>query len=99
MQGELEVGLQQTGFDRCVQSEQAVRGDLKKEWSTFSTADKSHCVALAKTGGESSYAESHHLYGNGARCPKGPRPSQWGFRRPRTIASRLLADFGDHFAA
>jgi len=57
MQGELEVGLQQTGFDRCVQSEQAVRGDLKKEWSTFSTADKSHCVALAKTGGESSYTE------------------------------------------
>ena len=57
MQGELEVGLQQTGFDQCVQSEQAVRGDLKKEWSTFSTADKSHCVALAKTGGESSYTE------------------------------------------
>jgi hypothetical protein len=57
MQGELEVGLQRTSFERCVQSEQAVREDLKKEWSTFSTADKSHCVALAKTGGESSYTE------------------------------------------
>ena len=57
MQGELEAGLQQTSFQQCVQSEQAVRADVKKEWSTFSTADKTHCVALAKTGGESSYTE------------------------------------------
>ena len=57
MQGELEVGLQQTSFQKCVESEQAVREDLKKEWSTFSTANKAHCVALAKTGGESSYTE------------------------------------------
>jgi len=57
MQGELEAGLQQTSFTQCVQSEQSVREDLKKEWSTFSTSDKSHCVALAKTGGESSYTE------------------------------------------
>jgi hypothetical protein len=57
MQGELEAGLQQTSFEQCVQSEQAVREQLKKEWSTFSTADKTHCVALAKTGGESSYTE------------------------------------------
>jgi hypothetical protein len=57
MQGELEVGLQQTSFEQCVQSEQAVREQIKKEWSTFSTADKSHCVALGKTGGEASYTE------------------------------------------
>jgi hypothetical protein len=57
MQGELEAGLQQTSFQQCVQSEQSVRDEIKKEWSTFSTADKSHCVALAKTGGESSYTE------------------------------------------
>ena len=57
MQGELEVGLQQTSFRQCVQSEQEVREQIKKEWSTFSTADKTHCVALAKTGGESSYTE------------------------------------------
>ena len=57
MQGELEAGLQQTSFQQCVQSEQATRDELKKQWSTFSTADKSHCVALAKTGGESSYTE------------------------------------------
>jgi hypothetical protein len=57
MQGELEEGLQQTSFQQCVQSEQATREQLKKEWSTFTTADTSHCVALAKTGGESSYTE------------------------------------------
>src|ERR1700751_2051054 len=57
MQGELEAGLQQTSFQQCVQREQATRDEVKKEWSTFSTADKSHCVALAKTGGESSYTE------------------------------------------
>jgi hypothetical protein len=57
MQGELEAGLQQTSFQECVTSEQAVREQIKKEWSTFTTADKSHCVSLAKTGGESSYTE------------------------------------------
>src|SRR5262249_12495471 len=56
-QSSLEVGLRQTGFEQCVQSEQEVREQLKKEWSTFSTTDKSHCVDLAKTGGESSYTE------------------------------------------
>jgi len=56
-QSELEAGLQRTNFEQCVQSEQATREQLKKEWSTFTTADKSHCVSLAKTGGESSYTE------------------------------------------
>jgi hypothetical protein len=56
-QSELETGLQRTNFEQCLQSEQAVRDELKKEWSTFSTADKTHCVSLAKTGGESSYTE------------------------------------------
>src|SRR5262249_20234455 len=46
-----------TNFEQCVQSEQAVREQLKKEWTAFSAADKQHCVALAKTGGESSYTE------------------------------------------
>jgi hypothetical protein len=56
-QSELEAGLQRTNFEQCVQSEQDVREQIKKEWSTFTTADKSHCVSLAKTGGESSYTE------------------------------------------
>src|ERR1700745_3601514 len=57
LRGELEAGLQQTSFQQCVQSEQRVRDGIKKQWSTFSTADKSHCVALTKTGAESSYTE------------------------------------------
>src|SRR5215471_12817087 len=57
MQGELEAGLQRTSFQQCVQSEQAVREQIKTEWSSFSTSDTSHCVSLAKTGGESSYTE------------------------------------------
>jgi hypothetical protein len=57
LQGELEAGLQRTNFEQCVQSEQDVREQIKKEWSTFTAADKSHCVSLAKTGGESSYTE------------------------------------------
>jgi hypothetical protein len=56
-QGELEVGLQQTSFQQCLQSEQSVRDEIKKEWSTFNSDDKMHCIALAKTGGESSYTE------------------------------------------
>ena len=56
-QGELEAGLQLSSFQQCVQSEQEVREQIKKEWSTFSASDKSHCVALAKTGGEASYTE------------------------------------------
>ena len=57
MQRELEEGLQQTSFQQCVRSEQDTREQLKKEWSTFTTADKSDCVALAKSGGEPSYTE------------------------------------------
>jgi hypothetical protein len=57
MQGELEAGLQRTNFEQCVQSEQSVREEIKKEWSTFTTSDKGPCIALAKTGGESSYTE------------------------------------------
>src|SRR5262245_17180092 len=56
-QGELEVGLQQTSFEQCVKSEQDTREQLEKEWSTFTTPDKTGCIALAKTGGEPSYTE------------------------------------------
>jgi len=52
----LEAGLRAT-FEQCTQSEQEVREQLKKVWPTFSAADKRHCVALAKTGGESSNTE------------------------------------------
>jgi len=52
----LAAGLQAT-FEQCLESEKQVREQLKKEWPTFSAADKQHCVALARTGGESSNTE------------------------------------------
>ena len=36
---ELEAGLGSTS-EQCVQSEQQVRAQLRKEWSTFSATDK-----------------------------------------------------------
>ena len=51
-----DAGIKTT-FEQCVQSEQQVREELKKEWSTFLAADRQHCVSLAKTGGESSNTE------------------------------------------
>ena len=50
-------GGQAETFQRCVESEQAVREEIKKKWPAFSAADKQHCVTLAKTGGESSNTE------------------------------------------
>jgi hypothetical protein len=52
----LATGLP-SSFEECVKSEHEVLGQLKKEWSTFSAADKHHCVTLAKTGGKSSNTE------------------------------------------
>ena len=50
-------GAQAETFQRCMESEQAVREQLKKEWPAFSAADKRHCATLAKTGGELSNTE------------------------------------------
>ncbi len=56
-----DPGVGQSGqadtFQRCTESEQAVREQVRKEWPAFSAADKRHCATLAKTGGESSYTE------------------------------------------
>jgi hypothetical protein len=43
--------------ENCIKSEQAMRDQLAKQWSTFSAADKSHCVNESRMGGESSYTE------------------------------------------
>jgi len=53
----LGVAGQTETFRQCMESEQAVLDQLRKEWSAFSQADKRHCVTLAKTGGESSNTE------------------------------------------
>jgi hypothetical protein len=52
-----EQGGPDLDLKNCVSSEQEVRNQLAKVWSTFHPADKGHCVRLAQTGGESSYTE------------------------------------------
>jgi hypothetical protein len=41
----------------CVQSENDVRQDLVKRWSSFPAADKTACINEATMGGDSSYTE------------------------------------------
>jgi hypothetical protein len=41
----------------CLDSEQATRQELVKQWSNFSSADKTSCVNESRMGGESSYTE------------------------------------------
>jgi hypothetical protein len=48
---------QTEAFRQCIESEQAVFEQLKREWSAFSAEDRRHCVTLATTGGESSNTE------------------------------------------
>jgi hypothetical protein len=39
-----ERGGPDLAFSKCVKSEQAMRQKLSKEWSTFASTDKAHCV-------------------------------------------------------
>ena len=41
----------------CLQSEQSIRDELVKQWSSFSPADRTSCVNEARMGGKSSYTE------------------------------------------
>ncbi len=50
-------GSQDETYRQCIETEQATREQIEKEWPTFSAADKRHCVVLATTGGESSNTE------------------------------------------
>lgn len=56
-QSDLQEGLQSVTFDQCMQAEQDDHNEMIKEWSTFSADDKSHCIAEATMGGESSYTD------------------------------------------
>jgi len=40
-----------------MKAEQQDRETMIKEWSSFSAADKTHCINEAKMGGESSYTD------------------------------------------
>lgn len=41
----------------CLDSENAIREELVKQWPSFAPADKTHCTNESKMGGESSYTE------------------------------------------
>jgi hypothetical protein len=41
----------------CLRDEQRARAKLKKQWSTFTGAERQRCVALARLGGPPSYVE------------------------------------------
>jgi hypothetical protein len=41
----------------CLDSEQAIREELAKQWSSFSPPDKIACTNESRMGGESSYTE------------------------------------------
>ena len=41
----------------CLDSEQAIRDELVKQWSSFSASDKIACTNEARMGGDSSYTE------------------------------------------
>jgi len=51
-----ERGGPDLAYSTCVQSEQAMRQKLSKEWATFAPADKAHCVGNEK-GGYASYTD------------------------------------------
>jgi hypothetical protein len=41
----------------CLDSEQAIRDELSKQWSSFNGSDKIACTNESRMGGESSYTE------------------------------------------
>jgi hypothetical protein len=41
----------------CLDSENGIRSELEKQWTSFSPADRTHCVNESVMGGESSYTE------------------------------------------
>lgn len=52
-----ESGGVDLNFKECVSSEQEVRDQLAKAWSTFPAPDKTHCVREAQMGGLPSYTD------------------------------------------
>ena len=51
----------------CLDSEQATRDEILKQWSSFAPADKTACTNESKMGGEFELHGALDLPGNGAR--------------------------------
>ena len=55
-------GSQDETYRQCIETEQATREQIEKEWPTFSAADKRHCVVLATTGGDRATLNSSRVW-------------------------------------
>src|SRR5262245_18881767 len=49
--------LQQITVESCMKQELDAQEELKRNWDTFSAADRGHCQRLTSTGGLPSYVE------------------------------------------
>ena len=43
--------------ESCLNDEKSAREQLVKDWSSFSSTDKGHCLSMVSTGGSPSYVE------------------------------------------
>jgi len=43
--------------ESCLNDEHSARDELNKNWSSFSSDDKNHCLSMVSTGGSPSYVE------------------------------------------
>ena len=51
------VGTTENTADICIRKELDAREQMVRDWSSFSTADRSYCVPLASQGGTPTYTE------------------------------------------
>jgi len=56
-QSDLQLGFGNVTFDECMKAEQEDRETMIKEWAGFTADDRTHCIAEATMGGESSYTD------------------------------------------
>jgi len=77
----------------CVDSEQVVRNELVKQWSSFNPADKISCVNESKMGGESSYTELLTCL-EMARDVRAMRSEQQGLAPPGAASSAIQGPAG-----
>ena len=67
----------------CLDSEQAIRDQIVKEWSSFAPADKTACTNESRMGGEFELHRTSDLPGNGARRPgHAQRPGERAGQHP-----------------
>ena len=57
----------------CLDSEQGIRDELVKQWSSFNGSDKLHCTNESRMGGEVELHRAADLPGNGPRCAEHAR--------------------------